>query len=701
MTNTSAQTIDCADIEWRNGTPFSLDFQDFYYHSGQPFTENGLRETEYIFLQQNKLQQRWHNLSSSDSITQSFVIGETGFGTGLNFLCACDLWLKSAPEDWRLLFISTELKPIERDLLKSIYQSWGTLTELSNELIDQYPELLPGTHSISMAGGRIQLYLMLGEANEKLQQIAQSAEPQLASYTKHGVDAWFLDGFAPAKNPQLWCQTLFETVASLSNKGATFATFTSASQVRKGLADAGFTVHKVEGFGRKRESLIGHYSCSHKTGPKKTDPKATAIKTTPKNTSTHWYLDQSPCLRKSREVTVLGAGIAGCTTAVALAKKGFDVTVIDRHPLAGQEGSGNHQAIVYPRLSVQNDQLPRINLTAMLYASRYYQPLWKQGLGAQCGVLLVPAGNQAEEDFRQIGERFNKDKALVRLVDNQQLCSISGIKLHAPLGLFFPSLGWLPPSVVCQTLLKQHDIPLIQADIIHIERCDKKHQWQLHHSRQHSPFTVETLVIANAHGCQQFKQTEFLNINQLRGQVSHIPTNPISAELKTVICGKGYIAPADQGFHSCGATYNKGLFSTELRTQDHQTNLETLFATDKGITQALGNHDVENLQGRANYRCTSRDYLPMVGPVPDISAFLASFKPLRNNASIRLDQKGTYLPNLYVTCSMGSRGLSYAPLAAELIASEISGEIPPLERDLRLAMHPARFIIRDLKRRKI
>ena len=131
------------------------------------------------------------------------------------------------------------------------------------------------------------------------------------------------------------------------------------------------------------------------------------------------------------------------------------------------------------------------------------------------------------------------------------------------------------------------------------------------------------------------------------------------------------------------------------------TNLETLFATDKGITQALGDHAVENLKGRANYRCTSRDYLPIVGPVPDISAFLASFKPLRNNASIRLNQKGAYLPNLYVTCSMGSRGLSYAPLAAELIASEISGEIPPLERDLRLAMHPARFIIRDLKRRKI
>ena len=115
----------------------------------------------------------------------------------------------------------------------------------------------------------------------------------------------------------------------------------------------------------------------------------------------------------------------------------------------------------------------------------------------------------------------------------------------------------------------------------------------------------------------------------------------------------------------------------------------------------LGDQSIEDLQGRANYRCTSRDYLPMVGPVPDIDAFLRLFDPLRSNANVTLDQFGAYQPNLYITCAMGSRGLSYAPLAAELIASEISGEIPALERDLRLAMHPARFIIRDLKRRKI
>lgn len=686
MTKSYSDEIVCAQIEWRNGTPFSLDFQDFYYHSGEPFTEYGLRETQYLFLQQNNLQQRWQDLSSSDTVNKSFVIGETGFGTGLNFLCACDLWLKTAPEDWRLQFISTELMPIKRDDLKAIFQSWNTLTELSNEFIEQYPEPLSGTHIISLAEGRIQLNLMLGEANRMLQQIAQSPEPQLASYAKQTVDAWFLDGFAPAKNPQLWCDQIFQTLASLSSSKSTFATFTSASQVRKGLINAGFRINKVDGFGRKRESLKGTYNAPNQTLA---------------NASSHWYLNHSPPVANSRQVAVLGAGIAGCTTAVALAKRGFDVTVIDRHQLAGQEGSGNHQAIVYPKLSVQNDQLPRINLNAMLLASRYYQPFWEQGMGAQCGVLLLPSGNQSEMEFADIGERFREHKDLVRLVCNEEICKLSGIKLHAQIGLFFPSLGWLPPSLVCQKLLSDHHIPLVQADITHFDHCTRTHRWQLHHESKQSPLNASTLVIANAHGCREFKQTDFLNITQLRGQVSHLPSSAASQALRTVLCGKGYIAPADQGFHSCGATYNKGVFSTELRVQDHQANLDTLSQTDRGIAETLGNLAIESIEGRANYRCTSPDYLPIVGAVPHFSAFAQSFEALRTNASKKIDQMGTYLPNLYINCSMGSRGLSYAPLAAELIAAEINGEIPALERELRLALHPARFIIRDLKRRKI
>ena len=676
-----------ATIEWRDGTPYSTDFNDFYYHSGDPFEENGLRETEYLFLQQNNLQQRWQNLPNHpESENKLFVIGETGFGTGLNFLAACDLWLKTAPKDWRLQFISSELKPICKSDLRAIQQSWSGFAELSGELISQYPELTPGIHLLSLANGRIQLYLMLGEANQMLKEIAESPDPALANHQKKAVDAWFLDGFAPTKNPDIWCDKIFSTLASLSCNKTTFATFTAASQVRKGLTCAGFKVNKITGFGKKRESLKGQFVGADK----QTTTKAT-----------HWYLNKSPISRSRKTALVLGAGIAGCTAASALAKRGFDVTVVDRHPAAGQEGSGNLQAIVYPRLSVQNNQLPRINLTSMTLASRYYQPYWDQGLGAQCGVLLLPESDKAQVDFQQIAERYSDHKNLVTPVDNRQICALSGLDLHAQQGLFFPSLGWLPPQAICQRLLQDINIPLLTADIKSLNHCAKTNLWELHSADSQTILSAETLVIANAFECQQFPQTDFLPVTQLRGQVTHIPSNAQSAALKTVICGKGYIAPANNGLHSCGATYNKGLFSSALRAEDHKANLSTICATDHGIAEAMGSPAIESLTGRANYRCTSKDYLPMVGPVPDVADFKQLFGALRKDATAYVESLGNYLPNLFIHCGLGSRGLSYAPLTAEILAAEISGEIPPLQRELRLAMHPARFLIRDLKRRKI
>ncbi|MGB2242658.1 MAG: amino acid oxidase, partial [Porticoccaceae bacterium] len=155
------------------------------------------------------------------------------------------------------------------------------------------------------------------------------------------------------------------------------------------------------------------------------------------------------------------------------------------------------------------------------------------------------------------------------------------------------------------------------------------------------------------------------------------------------------------GVQSCGASYNKGLLSTELRKQDHAANIEMLRKTDAGIAKAIRFEKTDELDGRANFRCTTNDYLPIVGAVPNAEQFVEQYKDLRHDATSTIENFGSYHPNLYIHCGLGSRGLSYAPLTAEILAAEISAEIPPLERDLRLAMHPARFLIRDLKRRKI
>ena len=415
--------------------------------------------------------------------------------------------------------------------------------------------------------------------------------------------------------------------------------------------------------------------------------------------STVWHLDKSPAVRATREIAVLGAGIAGCTSAAALAKRGFNVTLIDRHPIAGCEASGNNQGIVYPKLSARDDLLPRINLAAMQFSSHYYQPFWAQGLGQQCGVIVVPEDDKMRQDFEIIGQRFKDQPDLVQLYGNGELSRLSGINLQAQIGLYFPKLGWLSPADICQQLVAQHRIPLLQADIQRVAHSDNR--WHLFDADDQPCITSETLVIANAFDCKQFQQTEFLPVTQLRGQISHIPSNGTSSALKTVICGEGYITPQYNGQHSIGATYNKGVFTTALRPEDHQTNLEQICATDSGIASAIGPQSITTMTGRANYRCTTKDYLPIVGAVANLTQIIEDYSALRHDAKASIATAGSYFPNLYINCGMGSRGLSYAPLSAEILATELAEDKPILDEDLRLALHPTRFIIRDLKKKRL
>ena len=686
MANSDLSCIKTATIEWRDNAPFCTEFDDFYYRSKQPFSEHGLKETDYLFIQQNNLPSRWQNLDSLPSQNKTFSIGETGFGTGLNFLTACDLWLKTAPRDWRLKFISTEIRPPSADDLQAIYASWSVFSDLSKELLEKYPILTPGVHLIELAQGRIQLILMLGDANQMLSSIAESPDSALALHQKKAIDAWFLDGFTPAKNPELWSDEIFNSIASLSAENTTFATFTCASAVRKGLSNVGFNTQKVSGFGDKRESLKGQFE---------SQPLYTPASVT------HWFLDQQPKQSERKTAIVLGAGIAGCTAASALAKRGYSVTVVDRHQTVANEGSGNLQAVVYPKLSKQNDALPRINLTAMTMASRFYKPYWDQGLGSQCGVLLLPDSEKSRINIEQIAERYAQHKRLVTAVDNSQICDLSGLSLKAQQGLFFPQLGWLPPQAVCQQLLKEQRISLRSADIKKIHRCTDSQQWRIIDESDNAIASADILVLATAYECQQFPETEFLSVNQLRGQVTHLPQQQAASNLKTVICGKGYIAPITNGVQSCGASYNKGVISKQTRAEDHSANLHMMQNTDPGLAEAIQYSEKDSFDGRANYRGTTNDYLPIVGPVPNAELFKQQYDALRRDATTTVDSLGSYFPDLYIHCGLGSRGLSYAPLTAEILAAEINREISPLERELRLAMHPARFLIRDLKRRKI
>ena len=275
--SSSPSHVEWSHVEWNQGQPYASAFQDVYFSS-----DNGLLETEYVFLQGNKLSARWQNLKEN-----SFTIAETGFGTGLNFLCAAKLWLETAPQEAVLHFISLEKYPLNIADISSALQLWPELQEYSKPFLAEYENILPTElfnkaltlnkvapinkepslnktqdfnqfKSVTLFDNRIQLTLLIGDATDCLKTI-NLEKYSLKSSKSAAVDAWFLDGFSPAKNPEMWQSALFEQMSKLSNQNTTFATFSSAGAVRRGLIAAGFAVNKKVGFGKKREMLLGNF----------------------------------------------------------------------------------------------------------------------------------------------------------------------------------------------------------------------------------------------------------------------------------------------------------------------------------------------------------------------------------------------------------------------------------------------------------
>jgi tRNA 5-methylaminomethyl-2-thiouridine biosynthesis bifunctional protein len=225
-----------ARLTWDNNLPHSVQFDDKYFCQ-----ENGYEEAKYVFCGGNDLTERFAKLDS-----KPFVIGETGFGTGLNFLSAWQLFDQCAPQDAQLHFISLDQFPLSPDDLKRSLSVWPELKAYTEQLCAEYAQISLTQPDISF--GRVKLTLIFDHVLPALDRMFQN---------KYRMDAWFLDGFDPAKNQDMWSQDVFDRVAKLSESGTTAATFTSAGFVRRGLQASGFTMERAKGFGRKRHMLRG------------------------------------------------------------------------------------------------------------------------------------------------------------------------------------------------------------------------------------------------------------------------------------------------------------------------------------------------------------------------------------------------------------------------------------------------------------
>ncbi len=704
-TPSSTERVCQASLDWSpKGNPASSEFDDVYF-----FHDTGLEESRYVFLEHNRLAERWSQLATDNHATgdNSFVIAETGFGTGLNFLSAWQLWRQTAPSDARLHFISVEKFPLSRQHLAEALALWPELEDLTQALLDNYPSCTsPGFHRLHFDDRRVSLTLIFDDAQLGLEQCLSSQHP-LFQQPQRPVDAWFLDGFTPVRNPQMWTDELFRLIDQLSGPDCSAATFTAAGIVRRGLLGAGFQVHKAKGFGRKREMLYAQRSAEHTANRAAEQDFDTGAFNCPYPVPWAVARKQPTEANSSKQVTIIGGGLAGCHSARALAEQGWQVTLIERHGQLAQEASGNPQGALYAKLSPNQEAQAAFNLSCLLYAQRFYAPHWQapgpKTLGHKSGLLQLAHTPKRLKLQQQLDHYFGAAEDFVQAVDASQASALAGIEIPHP-GLYFPDCGWLDPAALCRQLVDHPSIRLqLGYEVTALEHIDKHWHLQLTaknsaDSTQLTNLSASHVVIACAYHAQQFEQTRQLPLKSIRGQVSYLPTSEQSRRLQTVICADGYFTPAHNDSHCAGATFNLNDDLQELRASDHQNNVDNLHKACPALTESLSTEGLT--QGRVGFRCTTPDYLPLVGPAPKFERFIEDYALLRKNAKSGIPLAGDYWPNLYLNIGYGSRGLAYTPLCAEQLACLLNQQPPPLPQSLSQALNPARFIIRDLIRNK-
>jgi tRNA 5-methylaminomethyl-2-thiouridine biosynthesis bifunctional protein len=608
------QAITPARIEFIGATPVSRTYGDSYFMPGQ-----GLAESEVVFIQASQLAERFASLAAG----QFFVIGETGFGTGLNCLLAARCFQRHAPAGARLQLVSSELHPLTRKDLDQALEPWTELAPWAERLIAAYPPAAPGYHRLQLAGN-VELTLMLGDALE----LWQGWQGQ--------VDAWFLDGFAPASNPAMWQPSLLTALAERARPGASVATFTAAGHVRRSLADAGFEVQREPGFAGKRHRTVAYWPGS-------------------------W---QARRIHNGRAL-VAGAGLAGASTARALAERGWQVTVLAPQGPA-DAASGNLAGVLYATPSAHLTPQNRFYQSALIHAQgwlqRYGFPA-SDDQGRLNDVILRPPDQKAADKLAQAHDSGAwPAEMLARRDENEYLLQ---------------GAGYLSPPGWCRHLLNHPGIetrPVALGSFL----SDDRLQAQLSNGNEIEP---DLLVLCTAEASLNFPGLGWLPLKLIRGQVSYCRSTEASRRWDRAICHAGYFTPAIAGLHCVGATFDLKDPNPAIKEGDNQTNLDQLRQHLPMAWSALGGDQIERVDCRAALRCQSTDFLPLAGPLPDPTSI-----PHR------------LIPGAYLNIAHGSRGLTHTPLCASLVADLASGLSLPVDPALAGALAPERFILRHRRR---
>lgn len=661
-------------VHWRaDGTPVSPRFGDIYRSA------DGLAQARRVFLQGCGL------LPTAAAPAQwagaaRWAVLETGFGLGLNFLATWQAWRQDAQRPARLFYSAVEAFPPEpADLIRSA-AAWGELAPLAAELVAQWHGLLPGVHRLRLDGERVQLTLAIGEAQPALAELSGAH------------DAIYLDGFDPARNPEMWRLHTLKAVARLARPGARLATWCVARAVRDDLTTAGFVVERVPGLPPKRHALQAHYA-PRWARPRRGDGSA------------------PPRVAEPARCIVVGAGLAGASVAYSLAQRGWRVTVLDRaaEPAAG--ASGLPAGVVAPHVSPDDRPLSRLTRAGAQATLARARLLLREGqdFGAT-GVLErhAPGERRLPEGWQhaiesEAARAHTTDAGHPKTIEQ---AAIAGVPVDAAHGaLWHAQAGWIRPAALVHAMLQAPGIDWRGGTAV-AGIGPHGALWRVLGADGALLAEAELLFISAGFDSLALLRGATAGappLHALRGQVAFgpMPADEAAAALPPFpVNGHGSLIghlPGAEGAHGrwwiSGASFERGNPRPELLPEDHDANRQKLAELLPRAAAALADQWTDGrAQAWAGVRATLPDRLPAVGPWG--SGLDADSHENQAPAATENTAGPRPLPPQLLT-GLGARGLTLAVLCGEIAAAELHGEPLPVAASLARGLRAQRWLGRS------
>lgn len=587
---------------------------------------DALERAEHVFLRGNGLPERWRG-------RQGFTVCETGFGLGLNFLALWKAWLDDPQRSAALHVVSIEAHPFTRQDLSALLERCAPapLADLAQRLAAQWPALLPGLHRLEFDNGAVTLTLGFGDA--------QALAPRLSAR----ADAFFLDGFAPERNPRMWAAPLLRDLAGLAAPGATVATWACADELRQALQAAGFELERHPGVGGGWQMTVGAIR-----------PEGRAA---------------APSGVGAGHAVVVGAGLAGAGMAQSLAGRGWRVTVLDAARALGAPAHAGHlAAALTPVLARDDNARARLSRAGSQRALARWQGLAGDAAPRVCGTVQVERDAGKSAALAGTLETLAFPRDWVRQVDREEASALAGLPL-ARGGVFFAQGMLVQPNRLIDALLATAGVTVYPGKAARIEPAGQG--WRVLDEQGAELAQAQTVILANAAGARAVLAESGLldplprvaQMHALTGEVTLVPAAALSGGPRCIVGGEGYLLPDVGAGCVAGSTYVHDAVDARISADGQRVTLGKAAGLLSGHFPDFDALVPGTLPGWAGWRAVLPGRLPAVGELP-------------------------HARGVWLAVGYASRGLSWSALMGDLIAARLAGEPSPLETDLAQLISP-------------